>query len=71
MIDNTLTISIHAPREGGDGIRIYPLSLSCISIHAPREGGDFVAKVSSVDNWNFNPRPREGGDQGLPGQRIE
>ena len=34
------TISIHAPREGGDGwITGTAVGLG-ISIHAPREGGD-------------------------------
>ena len=34
------SISIHAPREGGD--RSFPgeLRMFGISIHAPREGGD-------------------------------
>ena len=35
------TISIHAPREGGDRRRVrIPQPLCDISIHAPREGGD-------------------------------
>ena len=36
-----ISISIHAPREGGDDSR-YGTSVveGCISIHAPREGGD-------------------------------
>ena len=35
------TISIHAPREGGDLMHDYFfLSFLVISIHAPREGGD-------------------------------
>ena len=34
------TISIHAPREGGDR-RVFSGPLEAgISIHAPREGGD-------------------------------
>ena len=33
-------ISIHAPREGGDGTRGNDLRIVIISIHAPREGGD-------------------------------
>ena len=34
-------ISIHAPREGGDGDLMAALLTSLgISIHAPREGGD-------------------------------
>ena len=34
------TISIHAPREGGDLPLSYLALTSGISIHAPREGGD-------------------------------
>ena len=39
-----MTISIHAPREGGDhtDIRNHHTNDSAISIHAPREGGDGV-----------------------------
>ena len=33
-------ISIHAPREGGDGRNYQKQAISFISIHAPREGGD-------------------------------
>ena len=33
-------ISIHAPREGGDGQYELELHYPVISIHAPREGGD-------------------------------
>ena len=36
----TATISIHAPREGGDGAEHDLCPLPHISIHAPREGGD-------------------------------
>ena len=36
-----LRISIHAPREGGDGNLYTTIWILCpISIHAPREGGD-------------------------------
>ena len=34
------TISIHAPREGGDRLFFITIPYFCISIHAPREGGD-------------------------------
>ena len=34
-------ISIHAPREGGDGIYDLLKNALAISIHAPREGGDY------------------------------
>ena len=36
------TISIHAPREGGDEYRGGAIdNILDISIHAPREGGDY------------------------------
>ena len=55
------TISIHAPREGGDGTRIYTYDNTGISIHAPREGGDCQRpSVRSAQN-HFNPRPPRGG----------
>ena len=34
------TISIHAPREGGDTAAPPMQPITEISIHAPREGGD-------------------------------
>ena len=41
-----LEISIHAPREGGDGLRILRRSGHAgISIHAPREGGDAIGMI--------------------------
>ena len=40
QLGHDLVISIHAPREGGDGIRPGLLLRILISIHAPREGGD-------------------------------
>ena len=39
-------ISIHAPREGSDAVKIAGVWLiDSISIHAPREGSDFVMQV--------------------------
>ena len=35
-------ISIHAPREGGDGFITGTVAGLGISIHAPREGGDLI-----------------------------
>ena len=38
-----MDISIHAPREGGDGVGSHVKhSRMNISIHAPREGGDLT-----------------------------
>ena len=36
-----LSISIHAPREGGDRVSQAADWHNIISIHAPREGGDW------------------------------
>ena len=55
-------ISIHAPREGGDGEvwgKYHPDAN--ISIHAPREGGDSVGQLRLVRLKDFNPRPPRGG----------
>ena len=38
--EELIKISIHAPREGGDGVKLERLQTRSISIHAPREGGD-------------------------------
>ena len=35
-----IRISIHAPREGSDGVRATVTTSQNISIHAPREGSD-------------------------------
>ena len=56
------TISIHAPREGGDDN--WPKMLHDgfkISIHAPREGGDRSWRRSAPAHGHFNPRPPRGG----------
>ena len=37
-----LSISIHAPREGGDVYIHIKIRGFGISIHAPREGGDWI-----------------------------
>ena len=55
------TISIHAPREGGDCSHTYQQEATQISIHAPCEGGD-VGGIRSVRLCgDFNPRPPRGG----------
>ena len=45
-----IIISIHAPREGGDGLSWASREPIAISIHAPREGGDlcFCAGVPVI-----------------------
>ena len=45
-------ISIHAPREGGDGADRVADHSDCISIHAPREGGD--SKDAQFYLWIFD-----------------
>ena len=57
-------ISIHAPREGGDGDSTHPANGSGISIHAPREGGDLVVNTVNGLKGDFNPRPPRGGRLG-------
>ena len=40
-LERLCIISIHAPREGGDGNKYAGIDMNeAISIHAPREGGD-------------------------------
>ena len=60
-----MTISIHAPREGGD--TIFPISrwICSISIHAPREGGDQESDSRTAAEKDFNPRPPRGGRRDL------
>ena len=59
-----LRISIHAPREGGDGKEdASSRAVFSISIHAPREGGDYeVCGLGAVDGLISIHAPREGGD---------
>ncbi len=58
-----IPISIHAPRVGGDKIKIAAETGIAISIHAPRVGGDFLPFLSSLSRVDFNPRPPCGGRQ--------
>ena len=55
-------ISIHAPREGGDGANQVVRQLTKISIHAPREGGDENIIGSTSLQFISIHAPREGGD---------
>ena len=54
-------ISIHAPREGGDGTTPPGQRNIRISIHAPREGGDHILRIAMLARGHFNPRPPRGG----------
>ena len=59
-------ISIHAAREGGDGVRIAAEALRVISIHAAREGGDETVGCNLVCDIRISIHAaREGGDVGM------
>ena len=63
----SITISIHAPREGGDLSEAERVdAVLDISIHAPREGGDPGRhRAASPGRWISIHAPREGGDRNL------
>ena len=64
-------ISIHAPREGGDGSRWLEIDgHSWISIHAPREGGDSGQHLRRTVRRDFNPRPPRGGRRWCRGSGV-
>ena len=55
------TVSIHAPRVGGDvGIATEDV-IVVVSIHAPRVGGDDARTEQRLNSRCFNPRPPRGG----------
>ena len=58
----TNSISIHAPREGGDG---RPCRAFADGVHfnprPPRGGRLYIPLKSSGGQFNFNPRPPRGG----------
>ena len=56
------SISIHAPREGGDKPGQSNQVFQPISIHAPREGGDCLRDGGVVLTDISIHAPREGGD---------
>ena len=56
-VSRSAGISIHAPREGGDGYQYEDLRLDVISIHAPREGGDFIVGSSWAMDSLFQSTP--------------
>ena len=61
-VPDPATISIHAPREGGDACVGNLQKSFKISIHAPREGGD-KNNIRSVRFSDISIHaPREGGD---------
>ena len=62
-------ISIHAAREGGDGVPHEDLQKPGISIHAAREGGDAVGFYFYMIHGISIHAAREGGDKAC-GQAI-
>ena len=52
-----MSISIHAAREGGDGICPDCYRKMKISIHAAREGGDLDKKIDWTDFLEFQSTP--------------
>ena len=62
-VKSMLSISIHAPREGGDVQKAMEQYKEWISIHAPREGGDkgFFLPFPIQLMISIHA-PREGGD---------
>ena len=61
----TVRISIHAPREGGDGVTTSTAMVQEISIHAPREGGDARGGYTNIWMHISIHAPREGGDSSI------
>ena len=56
-------ISIHAPREGSDGLFAVAFQATKISIHAPREGSDIAQQNLVVNKILISIHaPREGSD---------
>ena len=64
-VDNDFSISIHAPREGGDSDPDIDIPCtSTISIHAPREGGDLTYLRFRVFWYTFQSTPPARGATG-------
>ena len=62
----TISISIHAPREGSDVNPGWVIISGPISIHAPREGSDEVLQGAGVHLDISIHAPREGSDDASP-----
>ena len=58
----SMSISIHAAREGGDNISANSASKTIISIHAAREGGDPMTRPQHSPVSISIHAAREGGD---------
>ena len=61
-------ISIHAPREGRDSIKVNAPAGDWISIHAPREGRDLLLRQADDITDISIHAPREGRDRRLLSQ---
>ena len=53
-------VSIHAAREGGDGLHAQAAAFQSVSIHAAREGGDSAQCPHHTQAGCFNPRRPRG-----------
>ena len=56
-------ISIHAPAKGATIQELLDDDLITISIHAPAKGATLNLFQQESDEFNFNPRSREGSDE--------
>ena len=54
---SSLTISIHAAREGGDYSAVNNRKTRVISIHAAREGGDQKTATAASHGMKFQSTP--------------
>ena len=61
-VPRSVSISIHAPREGSDQVIQYAIRRQEISIHAPREGSDVRYSTVTVNSPISIHAPREGSD---------
>ena len=62
--DRDVTISIHAPRMGGDSEIGKNGPIVVISIHAPRMGGDLIDKYTAFGGGPFQSTPPAWGATG-------
>gem|GEM_PF-1442685 len=65
-----LGISIHAPARGATAGRRHGENAGAISIHAPARGATPMTQAATMTSSNFNPRPREGGDDRCPKEGV-
>ena len=61
-LEHLVQISIHAPREGSDGVLVLHWVPELISIHAPREGSDALEHADRLAGCISIHAPREGSD---------